>query len=54
MSEFLSMGGYAAFVWPSYAIVTGLMLYIAVQPTLAHRRLIRRLRARFRAEAQGA
>lgn len=25
MSEFLAMGGYAAFVWPSYAVAFGVM-----------------------------
>jgi heme exporter protein D len=26
MSEFLAMGGYAAFVWPSYAITFGIVV----------------------------
>jgi len=26
MSEFLSMGGYAAFVWPSYALTMAIVL----------------------------
>lgn len=25
MSDFLAMGGYAAFVWPSYAVAFGVM-----------------------------
>jgi heme exporter protein D len=50
MSEWLAMGGYAAFVWPSYGLVAALMIYIAVQPLRAHRKLQRRLYARFRAK----
>jgi len=50
MIEWLSMGGYAAFVWPSYGLVVALMLYIAIQPLRAHRQQQRRLRARFRAK----
>jgi heme exporter protein D len=26
MSEFLDMGGYAAFVWPSYAVTLGIVV----------------------------
>lgn len=26
MTEFLDMGGYAAFVWPSYALTIGIVL----------------------------
>ncbi|WP_019013894.1 heme exporter protein CcmD [Elioraea tepidiphila] len=29
MSEFLSMGGYAAFVWPSYAVAVGALVALA-------------------------
>ncbi|MDW8444633.1 MAG: heme exporter protein CcmD [Acetobacteraceae bacterium] len=30
MSEFLAMGGYAAFVWPSYAIGVGGLVVLAL------------------------
>jgi heme exporter protein D len=30
MSEFLAMGGYAAFVWPSYAVAVGALVALAV------------------------
>jgi heme exporter protein D len=29
MSEFLAMGGYAAFVWPSYAVALGALVVLA-------------------------
>jgi heme exporter protein D len=29
MSEFLAMGGYAAFVWPSYAVAVGALVVLA-------------------------
>ncbi len=29
MSEFLAMGGHAAFVWPSYAIAVGALVVLA-------------------------
>jgi heme exporter protein D len=30
MSEFLAMGGHAAFVWPSYAVAVGALVVLAV------------------------
>ena len=43
MSEFLAMGGYAAFVWPcvglSFAIVAGLMLTARRRLRGVHRRI---------------
>lgn len=30
MAEFLQMGGYAAYVWPSFAVVLGLMAGLAI------------------------
>lgn len=44
MSEFLSMGGYARFVWPSYALA-----FLAVFVNIV---LARRAHAAARAEAQ--
>lgn len=29
MSEFLAMGGHAAFVWPSYAVAVGALVVLA-------------------------
>jgi heme exporter protein D len=50
MKEFLDMGGYAAFVWPSYAVTLGV---IALNIYWAQRRLSQaRAAARRRLAAQ--
>ena len=52
MADFLHMGGYAAYVWPSYALACFVLVYNIVQP-LRHERLVRRrLSRRLRAAAQ--
>lgn len=45
-SEFFTMGGYAGFVWSSYAITLALLAINAVQPLLRERALLARLRRR--------
>ena len=49
MREFLEMGGYAAFVWPAYA-VTALVLVLLVADSVL--RLKRRLAELARAEGE--
>ncbi len=44
MSAYLAMGGYAAFVWPAYAISLGTLATMTVLTVLAHRRALRRLK----------
>jgi heme exporter protein D len=43
MSDFFSMGGYGAFVWPAYAIsaitLIGLATFLVRRARAAHRRL---------------
>ena len=41
LSEFLSMGGYAAFVWPAYAVVVVVLVavYVASARSLRAREL---------------
>lgn len=46
ISDFLNMGGYALYVWSSYAIFAVLMGVSLIQPRLARRRIIRQQRAR--------
>lgn len=46
MSEFLSMGGYAAYVWPAYAVFLAVLCVDALAPALRRRRVLRALRAR--------
>jgi heme exporter protein CcmD len=38
------MGGYAAFVWPAYAISVAVLVVMVVATLRAHRRAKRRLR----------
>lgn len=46
MSQFLAMGGYAAYVWPAYAVFFLVLLADFVSPLLRRRRNLRELRAR--------
>ncbi len=48
MSDFFHMGGYAFYVWTSYALVTVLMLGSWIQPILRERRLLRDIARRQR------
>ncbi len=50
LSEFISMGGYAAFVWPAYAVALIVLVGNIVSARSSHRRAI--VDARRRAEAQ--
>lgn len=43
MSDFLAMGGYAAYVWTAYGIVFVLLLVNALEPVYRHRHLLRTL-----------
>lgn len=52
MSEFLNMGGYAAYVWSSYGlalIVYGLVYFL---PIIEHKRILRKLKGRYQREIQ--
>ena len=46
MSEFLSMGGYAVYVWPSYGLAAILLWLNWYLPTRQHQQLLRQLRRR--------
>ncbi len=46
MSEFLHMGGYAAYVWSSYGIALVVLLANLVSPVLARRKLLNELARR--------
>jgi heme exporter protein D len=41
--QYLAMGGYAAFVWPAYAVATLVLGGLAVQSLRAYRRNMRQL-----------
>ena len=51
MSEFLGMGGYAAYVWSAYAVFLIVLLFDALAPLLQRRKVLRALGARLRREA---
>jgi len=46
LQAFLAMGGYAAYVWPAYAVFLLVLLGDTLVPTLRRRRIVRELRAR--------
>ncbi len=43
MSDFWQMGGYAIYVWPSYALFLFVLVYWLAAPWLAHRQTLRKL-----------
>lgn len=44
--QFLAMGGYAAYVWPAYALFFLVLIADFVAPRLRRRRVLTELRAR--------
>jgi heme exporter protein D len=46
MSQFLAMGGYAAYVWPAYAVFFAVLVADYLAPGFRRRRQLRELRAR--------
>ncbi|MEV8519427.1 heme exporter protein CcmD [Dyella marensis] len=46
MSHFLAMGGYAAYVWPAYAVFFIVLVADYLAPGIRRRRQLRELRAR--------
>lgn len=46
MSQFLAMGGYAAYVWPAYAVFFLVLIADYLAPGIRRRRQLRELRAR--------
>lgn len=51
MSTFLEMGGYAAYVWPAYAVFFIVLVADALAPVVRRRKLIRELRGRIARQA---
>jgi heme exporter protein D len=51
MSDFFAMGGYAAYVWPSYAVFLLVLLADSLTPAFRRRRLLRELRGRIARQA---
>ena len=46
MSEFLYMGGYAAYVWTAYGLAAAVLIGMIAHSLLWHRRLLKDLRRR--------
>lgn len=44
MSEFLSMGGYGAYVWGSFGAALLVFVWNIAAPVLEHRRVLKQLR----------
>ncbi len=50
MMQFFAMGGYAAYVWPAYAVFFIVLAWDWFAPALRRRRLTRELRGRIARE----
>jgi heme exporter protein D len=46
VAGFFRMGGYAAYVWPAYAVFFVVLIVDSVAPRVRRRRVLRELRAR--------
>ncbi len=46
MKEFLHMGGYGAYVWAAFGLAAAVLIGMAIQAQLWHRRMLRDLRRR--------
>jgi heme exporter protein D len=46
LAEFINMGGYAAFVWPAYAVALGVLIGNVVSARGSHRRALADARRR--------
>ena len=44
MGEFLSMGGYAPYVWGAYGITLGVLVWNAWAATRRHRRMLEKVK----------
>jgi len=52
MADFLAMGGYASYVWSSYAVFALVLLADALAPALQRHRTLRDLRGRLKRQAR--
>lgn len=46
VAAFLKMGGYAAYIWPAYAVFFVVLIADTVAPRVRRRRVLRELRTR--------
>lgn len=55
MGDFFAMGGYAAYIWPSYAVFVIVLAIDAIAPRLRRRHVLAEIRARLaRRTSRGA
>lgn len=45
MNEFLAMGGYARYLWPSYGLFVALLAWMAVSGWMHHRKALGQLQS---------
>ncbi len=51
LQNFLAMGGYAAYVWPAYAVFLLVLVADVLAPTIRRRQVLRDLRAQLARQA---
>ena len=51
LQHFLAMGGYAAYVWPAYAVFLLVLIADALAPAVRRRRVLRDLRVQLARQA---
>ena len=51
MADFLSMGGYGAYLWPSYAVFAIVLAIDALAPRLKRRRVLAEIRGKLKRRA---
>ncbi|HEY9513823.1 MAG TPA: heme exporter protein CcmD [Rhodanobacter sp.] len=51
LHDFLAMGGYAAYVWPAYAVFLAVLIADSLAPTVRRRQVLRDLRAQLARQA---
>ncbi len=51
LHDFLAMGGYAAYVWPAYAVFFVVLIADTLAPTLRRRQVLRDLRTQLARQA---
>jgi heme exporter protein D len=51
LHDFLAMGGYAAYVWPAYAVFLTVLIADSLAPTVRRRQVLRDLRAQLARQA---
>ncbi len=51
MSDFLAMGGYGAYLWPSYAVFVIVLAIDALAPRIKRRRVLAEIRGKLKRRA---